>query len=186
MGTSVSQASPRNTNWSPVHAGYKNEFIPEERIISEIWRASENQETPMSDSIASDTIYNCYTAVSNSANFQEALQKFNGFIAENKSNSIVAEFAKRAIPAAYQSNNPVQGWMAKFFSELTNYVMSRDTSGFVGGNNRNKTVQEMINFKKNITTKVSGIVSSESRTIRNSEEWKSFVNESIERLKSAK
>lgn len=186
MGTSVSQASPRNTNWNAVHAGYKNEFISEERIISEIWRASENQETPISDSIASETIYNCYTAVSDSPNFQEALQKFNGFIAENKSNSIVAEFAKRAIPMAYQSNNPAQNWTAKFFSELTNYVISRDASGFVGGNNRNKTVQEMINFKKNITAKVSGIVKTESRSIQNSQEWKSFVSESIDRLKSAK
>ena len=178
MGTSVSQASPRNTNWSPVHAGYKNGFIPEERIISEIWRASENQETPMSDSIASDTIYNCYAAVSGSQNFQEALQKFNGFIAENKSNSIVAEFAKRAIPAAYQSENPAQGWAARFFSELTNYVMSRDASGFIGGNNRNKTVQEMINFKKNISAKVSGIVSAESRNIRNNEGMENLLSAS--------
>lgn len=36
--------------------------------------------------------------------------------------------------------------------------MSRDASGFVGGNNRNKTVSEMISFQKSISSKVSEIV----------------------------
>lgn len=186
MGTSVSQASPRNTNWSPVHAGYKSEFVPEERIISEIWRASENQDTPISQSIASAAIYECYSAVSGSENFQEAVQKFNDYITDSKSNSIVAEFAKRAIPAAYQSGKPADAWAARIFSEVTNYVMSRDASGFVGGGNRNKTVTEMISFKKSITNKVSEIVGARVRTIKNQKDWNSFVSESIDRLKSAK
>lgn len=186
MGTSVSQASPRNTNWSPVHVGYKNEFVPEERIISEIWRASENQDIPISESISSEAIYECYSAVSNSQNFQEAMQKYNNYIADTKSNSIVAEFAKRAIPAAFQSGKPAENWAARLFSEVTNYVMSRDASGFVGGNNRNKTVSEMIDFKKNITSKVSEIVGAQSRNIKSQTEWSSFVSESIDRLKSAK
>lgn len=186
MGTSVSQASPRNTNWSPVHAGYKNEFVPEERVISEIWRASENQEMPISESISSKAIYECYSAVSGSQNFQEAMRKFNGYIADTKSNSIVAEFAKRAIPAAFQSQQPADAWAARLFSEVTNYVMSRDTSGFVGGNNRNKTVSEMIDFKKNIAAKVSEIVGSQTGSIKSQKDWSSFVNDSINRLKSVK
>lgn len=186
MGTSVSQASPRNTNWSPVHAGYKNEFVPEERIISEIWRASENQETPISEAIASAAIYECYSAVSDSPSFQEAVQKFNDYLADSKSNSIVAEFAKRAIPASYQFANPSEAWTLRFFSEVTNYVMSRDASGFVGGNNRNKTVTEMINFKKSITNKVSEVVAAQTRPIKNQNDWNSFVSESINQLKSSK
>src|SRR5436853_7771405 len=102
MGTSISQPSLRNTNWSPVYAGYKNEFIPEDRIIKEIWRASENDEIPISESLKNEAIYECYSAVSSSKNFQEAIQKYNHFILENKSNSIIAEFAKRVIPAAFQ------------------------------------------------------------------------------------
>jgi hypothetical protein len=186
MGTSISQASPRNTNWSPVHTGYKSEFVSEERIISEIWRASENQEIPISQSIASESIYECYAAVRNSPNFQEAVEKFSEHLADSKSNSIVAEFAKRAIPAAYQSERPAEAWASRFFSEVTNYMMSRDLSGFVGGGNRNKTVTEMINFKKNITNKVSEIVGSGSRNIKNNNDWKSFVSESIDQLKSTK
>lgn len=186
MGTSVSQASPRNTNWSPVHAGYKNEFIAEERVISEIWRASENQEIPISEFISSEAIYQCYSAVNDSQNFQEAMRKFNGYIADTKSNSIVAEFAKRAIPAAFQSDKPAESWAARLFSEVTNYVMSRDASGFVGGNNRNKTVSEMIDFKRNVTSKVSEIVGAQTRNIKSPKDWSSFVNESISRLKSAK
>ena len=186
MGTSVSQTSPRNTNWSPVHAGYKNEFVPEERIIGEIWRASENQDVPISQSISSEAIYECYSAVSGSQNFQEAMQKFNSYIADTKSNSIVAELARRAIPTAFQSGKPADSWATRLFSEVTNYVMSRDASGFVGGNNRNKTVSQMIDFKKNITSKVSEIVGAQPQNIKSQSEWSSFVNESINRLKSAK
>ena len=43
MGTSVSQCSQRNTNWKPVHLGYEKASIPENRVIKEIWRASENE-----------------------------------------------------------------------------------------------------------------------------------------------
>ncbi len=186
MGTSVSQSSPRNTNWSPVHAGYENEFIPKERIISEIWRASENEEAPISQVLASDVIYQCYSAVNNSDSFQEAVQKFSDYIRESKSNSIVAEFAKRAIPASYQSENPAGNWTARFFSEITNYVISRDVSGFVGENYRNKSVRDMVDFKKSVSGKVSEIISSESVNIRSQKDWNSFIDQSISKLKSTK
>ena len=186
MGTSVSQASLRNTNWSPVHAGYQNEFIPEDRIINEIWRAAEKDEVPISETLKSDAIYQCYSAVESSKSFQEAIQKFNNSLRKNKNNSIIAEFAKRTIPVAFQSQNSTENWKAKFFSEITNYVMSRDTSGFVGENYRNKSVKELINFKKSISEKVFNIVSSEKTNIKSKQDWNSFVKTCISKLKSTK
>lgn len=184
MGTSISQPSPRTTNWKPVHAGYQNKFIPENRIINEIWRASENEQIPVSKDLKSEAIFNCYTAVKSSKNIEQAIQKFSSSILQNKSNSIIAEFAKRAIPAAFQSNQPANNWASRFFAEVTNYIISRDTSGFVGDKCRSKTVSELVRFKKNILEKVTTVVSSEIKTIKNRNEWNAFVDKSINKLKS--
>lgn len=184
MGTSISQHSPRTTNWKPVQAGYQNKFIPESRIINEIWRASENEQLPISNDLKSDAIFDCYSAVKTSNTFEQALQKFNSSLLENKGNSIIAEFAKRVIPAAFQTTQPANSWASKFFAEVTNYIISRDTSGFVGDKYRNKTVSELVNFKKNILDKVSTVVSEEVRPIKNRNEWNSFVDKSITKLKS--
>ena len=79
---------------------YENNSIPENRIVNEVWRASETSEkgsNPLSSEMKSEAIFSCYEAVKTSKNFQEALQKFNNKILETKSNSIVAEFAKHVI-----------------------------------------------------------------------------------------
>ncbi len=91
---------------------------------------------------------------------------------------------KRAIPAAFQSNQPTNSRALKFFAEVTNYIISRDTSGFVGDKYRNKTVSELVNFKKNISDKVSSEVSKEVKAIKNINDWSSFVDKSIDKLKS--
>lgn len=184
MGTSISQPSARNTNWSPVHAGYKNKNVPDTRIIKEIWRACENEDIPMSTILKDKAIYECYSAVEQSKNFQEALQKFSESIIQNKNNSIVAEFARRAIPISFQSNKPTNNWMSCLFSEVTNYIVSRDLSGFIGSNYRNKSVKELILFKKTISNKVSEAIASEDRSISNQKDWNSFIDKSITKLKN--
>lgn len=186
MGTSVSQPSKRTSNWKPVFACYQNEKIPESRLINEIWRASENEDRPISTQIKSDAIFACYQAVNSSENFQEALSKFNSSIIRYKNNSVVAEFAKRVIPLAFQSKNPATNWSNNFFSEITNYIVSRDASGFVGASNRNKSVEQLIEFKKNIGDKVTKIVASESKIFKSKSDWNSFVDKTIKKLKSSK
>lgn len=190
MGTSVSQSSPRkSSSWKRVFVCYENNNIPENRIVNEIWRASETSEKdslPLSAEMKSQAIYSCYEAVKSSNNFQDALQKFNSAIIETKNNSIIAEFAKRVIPIAYQSNNPSEQWANCFFKEVTNYVISRDTSGFVGENYRNKSIKELIEFKKSISNKVSQIISLETKEFKSQTDWNSFVDKSISKLKSVK
>lgn len=186
MGTSVSHGSPRTSNWKPVLACYTNDSFSKERVINEVWRASENEGTPISSLMKSDTIFECYNAVSNSQNYREALQKFNDIILSTKQNTIVAEFAKRVIPTAYQSEKPSQQWKNSFFAELTNYVVSRDASGFVGENFRNKSVTDLIAFKKSLSKKVNDIVGADKSKIKNKNDWNAFVDSSITKLKSAK
>ena len=185
MGTSVSHGSPRiGQNWKPVFKCYEDERIPENRIINEVWRASENETIPISSYLKSNAIYNCFESVKNSKSFIEALEKYNQSILKTKSNSIIAEFAKRVIPIAFQSQQPSEKWINSFFSEVTNYFVSRDTSGFVGEKYRNKSVNDMIEFKRNINLKVNQLISSESRQIESQADWNSFVDRTITKLKS--
>lgn len=190
MGTSVSQSSPRkSSSWKRVFVCYENNSIPENRVVNEVWRASETSEkgsNPLSSEMKSEAIFSCYVAVKTSRNFQEALQKFNNKILETKSNSIVAEFAKRVIPIAFQTKNPSSEWTNSFFKEVTNYVISRDASGFVGENYRNKSVKELIDFKKNISTRVAQVIGSQKRDFNSQSDWNSFVDISISKLKSNK
>jgi hypothetical protein len=190
MGTSISQSSPRkSSNWKRVFVCYESNNLPDNRVMNEVWRASETSEKeskPLSSEMKSQAIYSCYEAVKSSNNFQEALQKFNKTIAETKGNSIMAEFAKRVIPSAFQSSNPSEQWTNNFFKEVTNYVMSRDASGFVGESYRNKSVKELIEFKKSISNKVEQVIKSEKKNFKSQNDWNSFVDNSISKLKSAK
>lgn len=184
MGTSISQPSPRTTNWSPVNAGYQNKFISEDRIINEIWRACENEDIPVSEDIKSKAIFECFSAVKKSINSEQALTRVNSFLLANKNNSMIAEFAKRAIVRAFSSDQPTKTWTTGFFAEITNYIISRDASGFVGNKYRNKTVNELISFKKNIYNKVSAQIYTEAKDFKNLNDWNKFVDKSINKLKS--
>jgi len=186
MGTSISHGSPRTSNWKPVLACYSSDNIPRERVINEIWRAFEKEATPISSMMKSDSIYECYNSVNTSKNYRDALQKFNEIIVKTKQNTIVAEFAKRVIPLAFQSDKPSEHWKSSFFKELTNYVVSRDASGFVGEKFRNKSVTDLIAFKKSIGQKVNEIISADKTKIKNKSDWNAFIDSSITKLKSVK
>lgn len=190
MGTSISQSSPRkSSNWKRVFICYENNSLPDSRVMNEVWRASETSEKdskPLSSEMKAQAIFSCYEAVKSSKNFQEALQKFNNTIIQTKGNSIIVEFAKRVIPSAFLSSNPPEQWTNNFFKEVTNYVMSRDASGFVGESYRNKSVKELIEFKKAISNNVEQTIRSERKDFKSQADWNSFVDNSISKLKSTK
>ena len=186
MGTSVSHGSPKTSNWKPVLICYTSDKIPQERVINEVWRASENEGIPISVMMKSEAIYECYNAVNGSKNYAEALERFNSIIQNNKQNSIVAEFAKRVIPLAFQAKSPAEQWKTSFFSEVTNYVVSRDASGFVGEKFRNKSIDQLIEFKREIRKKVTDIVKTDKTKISNRKDWNTFIDNSISKLKSSK
>lgn len=184
MGTSVSQPSERSTNWRRVLICYENNKIPQERLVNEIWRASENESIPISNMLKTDAIFSCYEAVKTSKNYSEALTKFNQKIIELKGNSIIAEFAKRVIPIAFQAKNPSEQWTKSLFSEITNYVVSRDAPGFVGEGNRNQSVQDLIEFKKGVSNHINQIIITKPKQFSSKKGWNSFVDESISKLET--
>lgn len=189
MGTSISQPSPPRSNWKRVFVCYENDSIPESRVVNEVWRASETSDKgslPISSDMKSDAVYSCYDAVRTSKTIQEAMAKFNGTLIKTKSNTIVSEFAKRAIAGSFQSKSPSEQWANNFFREVTNYIVSRDTSGFVGKNYRNKSVKDLIQFKQNLSNQVSQVVGSKGRNLKSKNDWDSFVDSCIASLKTSK
>jgi len=189
MGTSVSQSSPKNsTNWKRVFVCYETKAIPEKRLINEVWRAADHfkDQIPISNEIKSESIYKCFESVKSSKSFQEALKTYNDYLITNGRNSIVAEFAKRIIPLSFQYENPAQNWKNLFFSEITNYVVSRDASGFISKDNRNRTVTDMIAFKKNISNHVKSSLEINRVLPKSYSEWKNFVENTIDNLKNLK
>lgn len=183
MGTSVSQQSPRIPNWNRVFACYKYENIPEDRIINELWRASEHQEISISDFLKSDAAYGCYQAIQSSKDVFEAQIKFQSVLSYSGKNSIITELGKRVIHKSYLSNNPAKEWRSLFFSEVTNYLVSRDASGFVGKNFRNKTVSDMIEFKKRISNTAKSIALKYRKEPKSLNDWKNYIQSTVDKLK---
>lgn len=182
MGTSSSHASPKTRNWKAVSQGYVYSDIPIDRIISEIWSAAENQQKPLSRMLVSDVIYRCQEAIKKSENISQAYQNVEKEILSSKQNSIIAEFAKRAIPVAFKSKEQVREWRAVFFSEVTNYLVSRDISGYVGKNFRNKTIGEMVRFKESIKNTVVEITKRVKIDPVSSSQWKQYIHDAISEI----
>lgn len=186
MGTSVSQASPRNSNWKRAFACYTDTDIGETRVIAEIWRAWENEKRPISREIKSDIVYRCLQAVGSSSNAEDALRIFNHDLIASKQNSMVAEFARRAIPVCYRYERPAEAWATKVFDQLTRYVVSRDLSGFIGSQYRNKTVSDATQFKDRLGTRASELIQDQPVKFASKRDWERFVDTSISRLKAQK
>lgn len=184
MGTSVSQGSPRNTNWKRVMTCYKNSNIPESRVLNEVWRASDNQDTPLSAELKSEAVFSCYKAVQSSQSFQEAISKVNVSLLEKGGNSIATEFAKRVIPLAFNSDRPTESWKGLLLSEVTKYVVSRDASGFIGEKYRNKSVGDLVEFKRNLGERARNTAATVEIAVQSFSDWKKFVDSTITKLKT--
>lgn len=183
MGTSISHPSPDTSNWKPPRIIYEKEQFPLDRLLKEIWRASENQENPLSEKIGSESIFKCQKIISESKSIGEALRRFRKETLQSKDHSIVAEFAKRSIPAAFKSDTPLETWRTTFFTEITKYIMSRDVSGFVGEKYRNKNINDLNNFKASIGGNISAKLNDIGQKPTTLKEWRGFVNQAVQSFK---
>jgi hypothetical protein len=109
----------------------------------------------------------------------QAYQNVEKEILSSKQNSIIAEFAKRAIPGAFKTKEQAQEWRSAFFSEVTNYLVSRDISGYVGSKFRNKTIGEVVKFKEEIKKAVYEITKKIKVEPTSSAQWKQYVSNAI-------
>lgn len=184
MGTSKNYPSPDTPRWKAVRSGYRNKNIPENRVASEVWRAATSENPELSTMLSSEIVYKCNNIVASSSNAIEAFKAFNQEIVANKGSTMITEFAKRAIVQSYGGGEPVENWRSNLVSQVTDYFVSRDVAGYFGAGSRNSNIEEMIAFKSNIRNLVTQKVSDTKAEIRNSNDWKNYIDLTINRLKS--
>jgi hypothetical protein len=185
MGTSKNYPSPNTPRWNAVRSGYKNGAIPVDRVSAEVWRAATSENQNLESMISSDLVFRCHQIVSSASSAIDAYKEFNKEILVSKANSLVTEFAKRAIVQSFHdTDNPSASWRGNFVAELTDYFVSRDIAGYFGADCRNKNVTELLAFRKDIKQIVGRKVNEGSVEINSPSEWQSYVGRSMNLLKN--
>lgn len=186
MGTSKSYASPNTARWNAVKTSYKNSSIPTERIASEVWRAATSENNNLENMLSADIIYRCNQIVENNSNAIDAFKAFSQEIINSKQSSLITEFAKRAIVKSFNVENAVQTWRGNFISEITDYFVSRDASGYFGSEYRNKSIGDISVMRNEIKNTISDRIKNVSQEISNHDDWKKFINSSLDSIKNKK
>ena len=184
MGTSVNQRSAATANWAAAQAGYRSE-IPVERVVQEIWRAATNQ--PIGDLarlLGEPIVAQVGRIAAEGGTPAQVAWAATTEIARSKQSSLAADIAQRAALQCLSSQDRVQAFGERLFVEACNYLLSRDLPGFVGGNNRNKTVSDLRSFKSSVLRTTAEIVNaSGSPDLSNSQNWRGYVERVVNRLK---
>ncbi len=184
MGTSVSHPSPKTRNWEAAQATYKSDSFPVERVLREIWRAATNQESGnLSEQLSAPIVNRLREIVGKSGTSIEIASAINREIALSRQNSLGVEIARRAALQCLNAQNKSQTFIERLFAEASNYLVSRDLSGFVGSEFRNKNVADSISFKQAITlAAVQSVKSVETSSGFNENNWREYTGRVIKQL----
>ncbi len=185
MGTSVSHASPKTLGWQNASLGYRDSRIPARRVIAEVWRACQSEEMPTSLLLESNALFRCQEIIRGARDSATASSSMEAELVHSKASSVVTEFARRAAFAAFNTQYSVLGWRAEFFADLTDYLVSRDASGYVGRDYRAKTVKQLMKFRAELKDSVRKIVGSNESDPRSESEWTKYVRETVKTLSSS-
>jgi hypothetical protein len=185
MGTSVSQGSAPSANWAAAQAGYRT-AIPIDRVVQEIWRAATNQhEGDLGGLLRDPIVARIGQLASTGQTPAEIATAATKLIAQSKGASLAADIARRAAVQSALSQNPSQTYGQRVFAEATNYLVSRDLPGFVGGVNRNRSVSEAIAFKASILqSTIAAVRATGPPHLSSRQRWSRYVAAVMERLRS--
>jgi hypothetical protein len=184
MGTSVNQRSAETANWAAAQAGYRNE-IPVERVVQEIWRAATNQPSgDLARLLGEPIVAQVGRIAAGGGTPAQVASAASLEIARSKQASLAADIAQRAAVQCLISENRVQAFGERLFAEACNYLLSRDLPGYVGGKNRNRTVEDSLVFKSSILKSTSDAVAATgSPDLSSSSNWRGYVERVVTRLK---
>ena|ERR1051326_3906989 len=182
MGTSVNQSSPRTTSWRSVITGYESDQVTVDRVVKEIWHAAESEGSTVGAQIRSPAVFACYNLTQSNIP-RDQIHDALSDVSSKYGNSMVVEFAKRATILASQGAQAARQWPSIFFRELTNYLVSRDASGYVGPASRSKTVGDLINLKHSIGREVQRVIGEVPISARNVNGWVRAANTALSALR---
>lgn len=185
MGTSVSQPSPSTRNWEAAQSTYKSDMFPADRVLQEIWRAATNQdEGNIAVQLSAPIVNRLREIAVQGGTLIEVASAINREIALSRQNSLGVEIARRAALQCLSSENRSQAFNERLFAEASNYLVSRDLSGFVGSEFRNKTVSDSLRFKQSITEAAVNSVSSVTVAQGTTEaQWREYTSAVIQRFR---
>jgi hypothetical protein len=139
MGTSVNQRSPNTGGWKSAAACYANEATSIDRTALEIWRAVSTQDDSIPDQLGSDVVRKCAETAAKNLDPQQAVVEIERLSATGD-NNLIGEFAKRALLIKTGGGHAQESFASAVFRQITDYLVSRDISGYVGARYRCKTV----------------------------------------------
>jgi hypothetical protein len=182
VGTSTSHASPAGLNWQATQTAYLSKDVPVERFVGEVWRACQGEDEHMSSLLESSLIFECYETVRTSTGLEPAMEAMSRQIAKSKQSTIVSDLARRATVLAFGTPTPEAEWRVALFTQVTDYLISRDLPGFVGSRYRNRSVEEAIGFKDEAIRRVRERVQVVPLRPRSAQEWRAYVRDVMRSL----
>lgn len=157
--------------------------FPISRVVAEIWRASQSQPDPLISDLTSPLVFRCLQTVRESNSPSQLTTNLNRLIAKSKANTFVAELAKRAAITSVTAETPAQAWHSNFFTQVTDYLASRDLSGFVGRRYRNENVHQLVEFKQALHDYVRDrLAAVPAREPTSLTAWQSYVRSAVNAL----
>lgn len=187
MGTSVNQRSPSTPNWNAALTAYETESIPLERALQEIWRAATNQpEGNLGVDLGAPIIAECLRITEGANSREQALRDVRRTVALSGQTSLAADIAQRAVTQSFtKPQDRTTAFVESLFSEAGNYLVSRDLPGYIGRDQRTKTVSEAIGLKNALQAEIVKVVRETPRppgSLSSPQPWRMFVNDAITRL----
>ena len=182
MGTSTSHASPAGLNWQATQTAYVSREVPVERFVSEVWRACQGDDGHIPGLLESSVLFECYETVRTSTALDAAMRTMARQIAQSKRSTIVSDLARRATVLAFGAATPEEEWRIALFTQVTDYLISRDLPGFIGSRYRNRSVEEAIEFKDEAIRNVRERVRVVPRPPASAQGWSGYVRNVIRAL----
>jgi len=96
------------------------------------------------------TIARCLAATTNSASPAEAVDAATHEVVEARADGLAAELACRASVMSFSHEDRALGFSEELFAGASDYLVSRDASGFVGVSQRLRTVEDLSRLKAEI------------------------------------
>lgn len=187
MGTSSSHRSPSTANWNAVAAGYMHESIPVERLTQELWRAATNQPLgDLTEDLSAPIISACLQIALDSDEPTAAVMEARNAIAHSGEVTIATDFAQRAIVQSLRADEErTLAFVQALISEASNYLVSRDLSGYLGLGQRINNISDSIDLKISIQEsmkKLVGKIPIPKDLVKTPDNWKIFINRVINEI----
>ena len=185
MGTSVSHPSPNTLPWNAVAAAYRDERVPVDRVLREIWRAARKEpEIDVRDLLSSDGVRACLHVALRADTPARAAGQAIEVLAREHIGSIGADIARRAAVVSVTEGDRLAVFATNLFVQMTDYLVSRDLPGHIGERWRNKTVSEARAFKDQLRSQTAEIVGAQppDSVPHDQASWREYVHAAVERL----